>query len=261
MMSADDALAAESQSREQKPGPDAEALETASDWLRSALAKGPRLMKELLDEWRNGQGGSERTLKRAKQAVGAEAYREEVPGPWWWRLSAKDAKPPQDEYLGPLGILAENTGNSARFRCRERQGCQVAEPGTLGPNSRPKPPPGTGDYMNDSDDIAGGLRWPRHPADSGRQRGLDIDAAARCPDARPAGPAEAHKAELLALLRPTPIWPQPCPRQQGTPLKPAKAVCRCGSTTWRDVPIHDGQSSAGLRPMRAIHRFSNLVRK
>jgi hypothetical protein len=26
------------------------------------------------------------------------------------------------------------------------------------------------------------------------------------------------------------------------PPKPAKAVCRCGGTTWRDVPIHGGQS-------------------
>ncbi len=50
-MSADDALAVESQSREHKPGPDAEAFDAASDWLRSALVDGPRLAKDLLDEW------------------------------------------------------------------------------------------------------------------------------------------------------------------------------------------------------------------
>ncbi len=59
-MSADDALAAESQSREQKPGPDAEAQDAASAWLGTALAGGPRLAKDLSDEWKNGQGGSER---------------------------------------------------------------------------------------------------------------------------------------------------------------------------------------------------------
>ena len=34
---------------------------------------------------------------------------------------------------------------------------------------------------------------------------------------------KAYKAELLTLLEPVP-------------------VCRCGSTTWRDVSIHEGQS-------------------
>jgi hypothetical protein len=40
-----------------------------------------------------------------------------------------------------------------------------------------------------------------------------------------------HKAELLEKL--------------GTkgPCNAAKPVCRCGSTTWRDVAIHDGQST------------------
>src|SRR5262249_26629396 len=81
-MSADDALAAESQTQEQKPGPEAEALDAASAWLGAALAAGSRLAKDVIDEWKNGQGGSERTLKRAKQSLGVEAYRMEVPGPW-----------------------------------------------------------------------------------------------------------------------------------------------------------------------------------
>ena len=53
------------------------------------------------------------------------------------------------------------------------------------------------------------------------------------------GRLKAHKAELLALLRPMiAIEPQPMPTIKPT----AKPVCRCGSTTWRDVPIHNGQS-------------------
>jgi hypothetical protein len=132
-MSADDALAAESQSREQKPGPDAEALDAASAWLRSALAGGTRLAKDLIDEWKNGQSGSERTLKRARQSLGVEAYRVEVPGPWWWRLPGKDAKPPESDQLGPLGILAETAGNLPGFDADDSKGAKLPEPGILGP--------------------------------------------------------------------------------------------------------------------------------
>lgn len=81
-MSADDGLAAEQAAK--KPGPDADAQDTAAAWLSKTLADGPRLVKELLDEWKNGESGSERTLKRAKQSLGVEAYRNEIPGPWWW---------------------------------------------------------------------------------------------------------------------------------------------------------------------------------
>ena len=78
---------------------------------------------------------------------------------------------------------------------------------------------------------------------------------------------KAHKAELLTLLRggrcfdvdsasdaePAPIIDPPTN---------AEAVCRCGSTTWRDVPIHDGQScSPRLRPLRPVYRIPYLVRK
>ena len=89
---------------------------------------------------------------------------------------------------------------------------------------------------------------------------------------------KAHKADVLALLRPTPddapsveptdaavVWQAVLDRLEGDPLfppdtmetlraarvkwasdapqtTPTKPVCRCGSTTWRDVPIHGGQS-------------------
>jgi len=50
-----------------------------------------------------------------------------------------------------------------------------------------------------------------------------------------------HKADLLVMLRPTPDL-APATPTCAAPARPAKAVCRCGSTTWRDVPIHGGQS-------------------
>lgn len=54
---------------------------------------------------------------------------------------------------------------------------------------------------------------------------------------------KANKAEVLALLRAATVATLAPPSALSkTPAKPAKAVCRCGSTTWRDVPIHGGQS-------------------
>ena len=54
---------------------------------------------------------------------------------------------------------------------------------------------------------------------------------------------KAHKAELLALLRPAPdAAPTPPVATSDAPSKPTEPVCRCESTTWRDVPIHDGRS-------------------
>jgi len=68
--------------------------------------------------------------------------------------------------------------------------------------------------------------------------GLSIDAPrdALTPDLL--GRLKAHKADLLAMLRPA---PEPIPAlpvaAQEAPAKPTKAVCRCGSTTWRDVVL------------------------
>ena len=58
------------------------------------------------------------------------------------------------------------------------------------------------------------------------QAALTLDMVARL---------KIHKAELLALLRPS---AEPMSMTKPT----AKPVCRCGSTVWRDVPIHGGQS-------------------
>lgn len=78
---ADDVLSAAA-----RPGPDASSLRDAVEWLRGALAGGPRPAKELHDEGVNGEGISAATLRRAQKAVKVDAYRPENPGPWWWRL-------------------------------------------------------------------------------------------------------------------------------------------------------------------------------
>lgn len=128
-MTADDAVAAEAQAN--RPGPDAEALDGARAWLTAALTDGPRLARELFDEWKHGEGGSERTLKRAKQALAIDAYRPEIPGPWWWRLS-KGAKLSQGEELGPLGTLGKTSGNSPISEAPDSKGAKLPELGILG---------------------------------------------------------------------------------------------------------------------------------
>ena len=123
-MSADQGLAVEQAAH--KPGPDAEAQNAAVAWLDTALAGGPRLAKELTDEWINGEGGEKRTLERARQALGVEAYRPENPGPWFWRssfsvLDAAEAdrqahrQDPKEKELGDLGGVPQNTENLPLF--------------------------------------------------------------------------------------------------------------------------------------------------
>ena len=67
------------------------------------------------------------------------------------------------------------------------------------------------------------------PADDDR---LNSDAPPGVLTAELVDTLKAHKSELLDLLRGPTVPDQP----------KAKAVCRCGSTTWQDFPIHRGQS-------------------
>lgn len=50
---------------------------------------------------------------------------------------------------------------------------------------------------------------------------------------------KVQKAALLAHLQPRRLHEA----RHATPAPVAKPVCRCGSTTWVDVAIHDGQST------------------
>ena len=61
------------------------------------------------------------------------------------------------------------------------------------------------------------------------------------------GRLKAHKGELLTmLLRASDFDVDNAPNAEPAPIiDPAtttEQICRCGSTTWRDVPIHDGRS-------------------
>ncbi len=87
-LTADDAMSAD----KGKPGPDADERDAAAEWLRRALADGPRLATEVKEEAREAQGISSRTLDRAKREANVTAYRPENPGPWYWRLAEAERR-------------------------------------------------------------------------------------------------------------------------------------------------------------------------
>lgn len=78
------------------------------------------------------------------------------------------------------------------------------------------------------------------PADDG---GLTIDTPQDALAPELLARLKTHKAALLMMQQTTPE----APAAQSTtpadaPATPTKPVCRCGSVTWRDVSIHNGQS-------------------
>jgi hypothetical protein len=84
-MNADEGLAAELVGQG-RPGPEAESLREAVEFVKTALENGPRPARDVEDEWSKGHCGSTRTLRRAKKAALVEAYRPGGIGPWFWRL-------------------------------------------------------------------------------------------------------------------------------------------------------------------------------
>jgi len=65
------------------------ALGEAEDFLRDLLKNGPRAYKEIMADAR-GAGHSERTIVRAKGALGVKSFKEDMSGPWNWHLLPED---------------------------------------------------------------------------------------------------------------------------------------------------------------------------
>ncbi|MGD9719887.1 MAG: hypothetical protein AB7O59_01580 [Pirellulales bacterium] len=69
--------------------------------------------------------------------------------------------------------------------------------------------------------------------------GLTIDAPQEVLTPDLVDQLRIHKAELLVRLQPH----ARLETRRPAPTAQTKPVCRCGSTTWLDVAIHDGRSN------------------
>ena len=69
------------------------AQEEAKGFLRAVLASGPVSAKQIYRE-ADDAGHAQRTLKRAKKALGVEARKEGMKGPWLWALPAEGCQDP-----------------------------------------------------------------------------------------------------------------------------------------------------------------------
>jgi len=105
-VSADEAFSAQGKGA----GRPAEERSEAEQFLREALADGPRPAKDVEDEALNRHCISRRTLERARKTAGVEAFRPKNPGPWLLRLSTPPehtANPPLSQYYWRSGGLPD----------------------------------------------------------------------------------------------------------------------------------------------------------
>lgn len=216
-LDADEALAAENAANH--PGPDPETRTAAVDWLREALAVGPRLAKELYEEAREGEGISRRTLERARGELGVEAYRVEIPGPWWWRLPGQDRQPktatsPKGDNVAALAVLAggvenaDSGGVSGATPPRPPSYNTLGEPGGLGPDD----PAGKPHVAHNS----GNNEWytPPEIVEAARRvmGGIDLDPASSSLANQTVKATTYFTSETNGLAQPWPtgrIWLNP----------------------------------------------------
>ena len=111
---ADDCLAAECEAS--KPGPKADMQQNAVAWLQTTLARGARPAKELIDEAREAACIAPATLRRAREELHVEAYRERVPGPCFWRLPQGTQGEPGASKARQPEHLEHLAGNPETFR-------------------------------------------------------------------------------------------------------------------------------------------------
>ncbi len=95
-MNADECLAAEAKAAS-KPGPRADELQRAIEWLQKELEYSSRPAVELYDEALEKESISKATLRRAKKQLGVESFRLESRGPWQWRFPGVQADPQVSE--------------------------------------------------------------------------------------------------------------------------------------------------------------------
>ncbi|MCC7084839.1 MAG: AAA family ATPase [Pirellulales bacterium] len=110
-ITADESLASPAKPR----GRPAEGRDSAAEFLRGALANGPRAANDVRDEAVNGHMISVRSLDRAKSVLNVDCYRERIPGPWIWRLpTLPESTLPKASHgnYGDVGNVANFSGKT-----------------------------------------------------------------------------------------------------------------------------------------------------
>jgi putative DNA primase/helicase len=100
-ITADEAMAPQGDPEERS------ALDDAKEFLNNLLADGPVSSKQLKGD-AEGAGHSWQTIRRAQKALGIEAHKEGMKGPWLWRLPSKMLKSPEDAQAEVVNTFGEN---------------------------------------------------------------------------------------------------------------------------------------------------------
>ena len=99
LINADDALG----NYPRRRGPEPQRRDEAVEFLRHCLASGPRPARGVQNEAWETLKISKGTLKRSRKLAGVIAYREQIPGPWWLRLTPGANVNDQPAPLEPVG--------------------------------------------------------------------------------------------------------------------------------------------------------------
>ena len=127
---ADEALSHEPKRR----GPKSDERNEAEQFLRDALANGPRPARDVESEAKECHGISKRTLDRARKVIGVEAFRESPKGPWMVRITTLPTTLPIDtphKEPGILGNVKKNTCKTTKTSLREGHNATLFVPGGL----------------------------------------------------------------------------------------------------------------------------------
>lgn len=136
------------------PGDEEErsALSEAKEFLLGELEDGPMTARQVKKNARDADV-SERTLKRAKQALGVKSEKEND-GSWTWSLPLKEAKGGQPSTVGPVGTLGPLEDDKSAYLSEEGQGGQGGQANGLRDGW---PPSSNGRHPSKADD------WRDHP--------------------------------------------------------------------------------------------------
>jgi hypothetical protein len=158
------------------------AADEAVEFLRDALANGPRPAKELFSDARDA-GHSKRTIERAKREIGVQSVKSGIDTGWLWTLGeerhAVGRQPTTPSELGGLrsdqGVCTSVNGNGAEGRqtctlggLRSDQGISTSLDGNVAEGRQPPTPGGLGGLRSDQDvfisldgNVAEGRQAPR----------------------------------------------------------------------------------------------------